>query len=477
MRVPEHTRRRRGPGRVAAAAALLSAVAVALLVWTVGMPATHVQAATYTVNAADDVDDGSCDGSHCSLREAINAANASVDNDVIAVGVGGPIVLTGPLPTITDDDLIITGSGQQVSQTGVSMEPATFPIDADRVQISNLVIDGESTGPIGIRISVTTDDVVLDGLTVREFTQDGFDNSGGGGGQRNTIRNSTFTANGSNGIDFNGGADNTVRDNVITNNGNNGLEVSNEAGFLIQGNTFAGNGNAQMWVGGMNAGQHMSIVRNAITSASDGIVINNSPAVDPTANIDIGLSVANRNVFRGTLTPADQHLRNLSAANINAIFNDWNNYDLVGIEAVVCHNVDAGCGPGIVDFDPFINAPMPLETPTPVATATDTPGPPTETPTVTATPEGGLPGDVETLGLIAGCNPMAWTGVDATPIGTIAGAVAPPDILVALWASQAGMWTGFSPEFPGVSDLTEMDRLDVVFVCVSAPGTFSRPVI
>ncbi|MCZ6867086.1 MAG: CSLREA domain-containing protein [Chloroflexi bacterium] len=35
-----------------------------------------VHAATITVNSTNDVDDGTCDATHCSLREAINAAIA-----------------------------------------------------------------------------------------------------------------------------------------------------------------------------------------------------------------------------------------------------------------------------------------------------------------------------------------------------------------------------------------------------------------
>jgi CSLREA domain-containing protein len=478
MRVQEFNARgwTTGRGGRAAAAAVLAAAGVALLVWLAVVPATRVQAATFTVNAATDEDDdnpgdGVCHtaGGQCTLRAAIEEADATVAQDVIAIGVTGPIVLLGGLPAITDNGLVITGSGQQVSLTA----PGTaFTINADGVQINNLVIDGANVGNAGIKISATTDDLVLDGITVRRFTAGGFWNAGSGG-QRNTIRNSTFSENGGDGIEFNGGKDDVVRDSVITGNAASGLGVINDDNFLAQGNTFSGNSNAQIAISSMLAGQHVSIIQNTITSGSDGIVI--GAAVNATAHIDIGLSVDNRNVFRGTIAaPAEQYMRDLSAVNINAIYNDWNAYTDAAIEGVICHDGDPGCGPGVVNFDPFITTPSPLPTGTPTPTVTETPGGATATPTVTPT---GTPGGVETLPLTAGCNPVAWTGANGTPIANIAGAVSPTEILVALWQFEGGVWMGYSPQFPEVSDLTQMDRLDVVFVCVSTNGTFSRPVI
>jgi hypothetical protein len=59
--------------------------------------------------------------------------------------------------------------------------------------------------------------------------------------------------------------------------------------------------------------------------------------------------------------------------------------------------------------------------------------------------------------------------------------VTPPGILESLWEFDGVTWLGYSPQFPAASNLTQMDRLDVVFICVggSGPGagTFTRPVI
>ena len=59
--------------------------------------------ATYTVNSANDVDDGTCNVTHCSLREAINAANAHAGDDsiVFAIGTGSQTIApTSALPAI-----------------------------------------------------------------------------------------------------------------------------------------------------------------------------------------------------------------------------------------------------------------------------------------------------------------------------------------------------------------------------------------
>jgi hypothetical protein len=83
----------------------------------------------------------------------------------------------------------------------------------------------------------------------------------------------------------------------------------------------------------------------------------------------------------------------------------------------------------------------------------------------------------EVVALVAGCNPVAITYPDATPIETIASAVSPPEILISIWEFDMGVWLGYSPQFPEVSDLTHKNFLDVAFLCVTASGTFTRPEI
>src|SRR3954462_9703351 len=64
-----------------------------------------VHAASFVVSTANDHDDGTCNAD-CTLREAINAANASAGLDVISFSISGggaqTINLVSPLPAITD---------------------------------------------------------------------------------------------------------------------------------------------------------------------------------------------------------------------------------------------------------------------------------------------------------------------------------------------------------------------------------------
>ena len=85
----------------------------------------------------------------------------------------------------------------------------------------------------------------------------------------------------------------------------------------------------------------------------------------------------------------------------------------------------------------------------------------------------------ESVDLLPACNPVAMTWPDATPIETVAGAVAPAEALDAFWKfdPEAGEWQGHSPAAPEASDLVSVDMLDAVFVCMNATGTIGRPVV
>jgi hypothetical protein len=97
----------------------------------------------------------------------------------------------------------------------------------------------------------------------------------------------------------------------------------------------------------------------------------------------------------------------------------------------------------------------------------------------TATPTTGAMESVTLAG--NACNPVASSYADATAIATIASAVSPSGILISIWwfDSATLRWLGYDPLHPAnpPSDLTLVNRLDAIFICVSSAGAWSRPVI
>ena len=69
------------------------------------------------VNATGDSDTGPCTLSHCTLRQAIDAANANPDATVIHFAIDAAIALSTPLPTVSAP-LTIDGSGHKVVLDG-----------------------------------------------------------------------------------------------------------------------------------------------------------------------------------------------------------------------------------------------------------------------------------------------------------------------------------------------------------------------
>lgn len=154
-----------------------------------------------------------------------------------------------------------------------------------------------------------------------------------------------------------------------------------------------------------------------------------------------------------------------------------------GATDTVVETVQVGASPRGIDVDPLTNRvfvanfsgnsltvleDIPPAVPTPTATQGPPPAPPA--------------GPNEQLPLQGGtCTPVASTFPDTTPIATIAGAVTPPGVLQGLWEFDGVTWLGYSPQFPAASNLTQLNRLDVVFICISGSGpgagAFTRPVI
>lgn len=122
---------------------------------------------TFTVNSANDVDDGTCNVTHCSLREAINAANANAGLDIIAFNITGAgphtIQPTAGLPAVTDAVIIdgYTQSGASVNTNGP---------DQGTNAVLQIEVDGSNSGGAGfLRIASTGGGSTVKGLVINRF--------------------------------------------------------------------------------------------------------------------------------------------------------------------------------------------------------------------------------------------------------------------------------------------------------------------
>jgi CSLREA domain-containing protein len=249
----------------AAFVALLSAYGHPFVGGAKDLGATMLSDTTFTVNTVDDLDDGNCDLGHCSLREALNAANGNAGTDTVAFDIPGTvphrIKLTASLPTVSEP-IVIDGTTEPdfssrpiVELDGARAGPAAsgLRITAGGSTVRGLVINNFGEG---IRLEVNGGNVV-EGNTIgtdfRALVCEG--NSGSGvwvASPNNTIGGTTQTdaniivCSGSDGIYVAGGAGNTVRGNFIGTEETRSSELPNARdGLRIDGssdNTVGGSG-------------------------------------------------------------------------------------------------------------------------------------------------------------------------------------------------------------------------------------------
>lgn len=197
------------------------------------------QAATFTVNTTADNDDGSCNAAHCTLREAIRAANATADHDVIAFNIPGAgvrtIAPTFPLPSISQP---VTIDGSTQPGASCAAYPPTLLVEINGANAGNFV-DG---------IQIFAGDTTVRGLVINRFNNDGININSGSNNRiecnfiGTDATGTTGLGNGRNGITV-FSSNNTVggatagKGNLISGNQSNGvLFETNAASGTVQGN-------------------------------------------------------------------------------------------------------------------------------------------------------------------------------------------------------------------------------------------------
>ena len=249
--------------------------------------------AVVIVTSANDVDDGVCDGTHCSLREAINAANAAPEPTTIHFDLPGPAPLTiqpdpanGPLPALTTP-IILDGT----SQPDFGGSPV---IELDGSLLAGTLSNG---------LVITGSNSLVRGLAINNFPLAGIRIEGG---QENTVVGNYL------GTDVTGTlAKPNVQQGILLTSGANANVIGGTVGVTPGGvctgdcNLISGNTTGVL----LNQVANTSIVGNFIGTNAAGTASVGSP---PDAQIDgIVLNDAPNNMIGGTQPAA----RNLLSGN------------------------------------------------------------------------------------------------------------------------------------------------------------------
>ncbi|MDQ6760390.1 MAG: CSLREA domain-containing protein [Acidobacteriota bacterium] len=287
------------------------------------------------VTTTDDHDDGTCNAADCTLREAINAANSRVGDDVIAFapGVTGTIQLASALPNLTSN-IALQGPGANVLtvRRNSAASYRIFTINAGAiVTISGLTIANGNTFQSGGGI-LNSGTLGLNGVAISG------NHGGNGGGIYNsfgtlTLNQSTISGNSvsssfafSGGGIYNQGGNVTITSSTISGNTANGPGGNSDSGGGIITNvgvvTFINStisGNAADFGGGawnLNGGTVRSIntiiARNnapsgpdfdgALTSQGHNFIGNNAAAsITPMTGDQIGTPGAPLDPLLGSL--------------------------------------------------------------------------------------------------------------------------------------------------------------------------------
>ncbi len=286
------------------------AIVAGLVALMISMPAANSPAYgvsdLLTVNATDDMDDGSCDSQHCSLREAILAANGRegpnrivFDPSVFLPQGTGVIELSAALPPLQDGYTTIDASnarviidggllyGQNVhgfviyssgnvlrrvrlqNIPGISVLIADFEgnhVHDNRIDGVAVVDSGYGNPDLGWR---------ADGMWILAYCE-------GCRAYRNTIVNCLVENGADDGIELwseGGGAvnDNRVVGNVLRNNAEVGIEIDVHG----SGGSASHNVVARNTVEGADVEQNGGIVINSHGGgASDGNIVSDNIVVD-----------------------------------------------------------------------------------------------------------------------------------------------------------------------------------------------------
>jgi CSLREA domain-containing protein len=296
-------------------------VSVFILTLALLCSASSIHAAVYIVTKTADTNDGTCGDADCSLREAIAAANATADNDIIVFAL--PLFSSPQTITLSGSELVMTNNGAlTVAGPGAN----------------RLTISGNNTSRIFRSADAT---VTLSGMRLTGGNGVSSVNNNSGGAILNDAGNMTLldlivtnnTTTGSAGGIRNSGTGSLMSINrcVITSNTSatssaGGLQNFSTSALTVLNSTFAGNisgggtvGGGAMQANGMVSISNSTFVGNTSNTNGGGGAINSNGSLLLLTNVTITGNASNGNgggLHRGT-TNANGFIRNSIIARNN----------------------------------------------------------------------------------------------------------------------------------------------------------------
>ena len=272
---------------------------------------------TFIVNTTSDTNDAACDATHCSLREAIAAANANVGMDTIAFNIPGAgphsIAPTSALPTLTDP-VVIDG----YTQPGAM--PNTNALGAINAVVK-IELNGTNAGAGADGLRITAGDSTVRGLAINRFVRQSFSGGRGialleRGGNKiegnfvgTNVTGTTALGNGAGGVYAgNNSGSNTIGGTTpaarnLTCGNRDGIDLD-AGGNIVQGNLIGTNSSGTADLGNTEDGIEISASANntvgGTTAAARNVIAGNGRN-----GISIALNGASGNVVAGNFIGTD----------------------------------------------------------------------------------------------------------------------------------------------------------------------------
>lgn len=258
---------------------VLVSILVAFILTFFLSPIGIAEAATFTVNTLDNLKDGTCNATHCSLRDAIVAANALAGTDIIDFA-----------PTLSGQTIVL-------DQTDVTYGgPVGLPLIVSPITVNGggtITISGNDARRV---VVVDSGSLTLNGVTIR----DGYILAVGGTSAgmyvdmdaSATVNNSTFT------------------DNVVEGPGAGGAGITNTGSLTITNSTISGN--RTIWDSNVVGGT--GILNQGTLNITNSTISGNTSSPGVTSS---GGALYNSN---GTATITNSTISGNTAANAGAIY-------------------------------------------------------------------------------------------------------------------------------------------------------------